>query len=524
MTTLFKNAQVIDGTERQKYRADVFVNGTTIAKISTKAEEHQKADETIDASGKILCPGFMDIHAHSELEVLRDPCMRHKTGQGITFDLSGNCGVGNFPRRENDPQSFADILGHWDNWKWTDFSSYARQVKTGMNIGFLQNHAMLRKYAIEGNPNRAASKDEVKVMCRLLDNALDSGCFGFSSGIYYAPNIFADRYEFTELLKVVKNHDALFTVHHRCEGTEIISSIEEVLSYVRQTGVKLEISHLKTIGINNAGKTDTVLEMIHNMKQEGFEIGFDQYPYNYGSTSLFSLLPPSYLRLEQKEMLKALSIASTDEQKKKELIYQIENADGWDSIIPLCGFDNISAVILESSPEFNGMTISQCSEKLKTDCYTALFTLLSRETKCALMMDKYQSDETTEKIMKDSLMCFGTDALYAGSGAHPRSGNAAIHMLSEYCKNKKVLTYEQAISRMTKRVADRLGIKDRGVVKEGNKADLVLFDPEELKDNSDPANPYAKCSGLDYVMVNGQFAVKEGKPTESVSGEVLFKN
>lgn len=516
---LLKNGTLVDGSGLKSRPADILIDGEKIADVLKAGTGH--ADTEIDIAGKIVCPGFMDIHAHSELEVLRDPSMAHKVYQGITFDLSGNCGVGAFPRHLNDGPAFADILGHWQDWNWTDFNSYSENVKCGINMGFLQNHAMLRKAAINGNPNREASKEEVQTMCRLLDEALDQGCFGFSTGIYYAPNIFASRYEYIELLKVVKNHDAIFTVHHRCEGSEIVQSIEEVLSFMRETGVRLEISHLKAIGISNAGKVDEVIRMIHREKENGYDVAFDQYPYAYGSTSLFSLLPPRLLRLEQKDLLKELEDTVADAGKKEALIKEIENPQGWDSIIQLCGFDNIVAVILESSPSFNGMTVSQCAEKMKTDPYTALFTLLARETKCALMIDYYESEETAKKIMTDPLMSFGTDALYAGSGAHPRSGNAAIRLISEYALKQNTMSLEETIHRMTYKNAMKLKIQDRGLVKKGMYADLVVFDPETLKDNSSPLNPYCKCDGLEYVFVNGTCAIKNGALTGSVSGKVI---
>ncbi len=516
---VLKNGTLIDGSGLSRRSADILIDGEKIAKIFPAGSV--KADNGIDISGKIVCPGFMDIHAHSELEVLRAPAMSHKVSQGITFDLSGNCGVGVFPRRIDDEPAFADILGHWNCWNWTDFNSYSDKVKCGINMGFLQNHAMLRKAAIKGNPNREASKEEVATMCRLLDEALSQGCFGLSSGIYYAPNIFASGYEYIELLKIVKKHDAVFTVHHRCEGSEIISSVEEVLSYMRETGVRLEISHLKAIGRANASKVDEVLKMLHREKENGFDVAFDQYPYAYGSTSLFSLLPPRLLRLEQQDLLKELKETVKDEGKKAALIKEIENPEGWDSIIQLCGFDNIVAVILESSPEFNGMTITECAEKLKTDPYTALFTLLSEETKCALMIDYYESEETVKKIMTDSLMSFGTDALYAGGGAHPRSGNAAIRLISEYALKQNTMSLEETIHRMTFKNAEKLKIRDRGLVKEGMYADLVVFDSETLKDNSNPLDPFKRCDGLDYVFINGVQAIKNGALTGSVSGKVI---
>ena len=521
MSVLFQGATVIDGSSRKPFVADVLVCEDKIQTISQTPLQNQDADLVIKAQGKILCPGFMDIHAHSELEVLRDPAMTHKIQQGITFDLSGNCGIGVYPRKFSDSPQFADILGHHDNWNWTDFSSYAQTLESGINMAFLQSHSCLRIQAMEGNPNRVARDSEIKTMCQLLDTSLSQGCFGLSTGLYYAPCLFADRTEMIELLKVVKSHNALFTVHHRCEGDEILSSIQEVLSYVRETGVRLEISHLKAIGRKNQDKVPTILKMIHDMRNEGFDIAFDQYPYEYGSTSLFSLLPPELLRLGQKDLLKTLTKTQTDSTLRAHIINQMQNPKGWDSITELCTWDDIRIVILESNPDFNGLTMTQVAEKLSMDPYDALFTLLSQESRCALMTDVTQTRESLRTIFCDDLMSFGTDALYAGAMAHPRSANAAIHLLQMWCIDDDI-PFETAIAKMTGNVAKRLGITDRGFVQEGMKADLVLFDPKTLKDNSDSAHPFARCSGLDYVMVNGTFAIKNGLLTGSRCGRVIF--
>ncbi len=526
--TLFKNATLIDGSGEKAFRAHVLVNGDRIEKIFPESEKNlQKGALTIDLKGSVLCPGFIDIHAHSDLEILRRPSMPMKVRQGITTDLSGNCGVGVFPRRERDESCFQDILGHYETWDWTDASSYFSKVHGGMNIGMLQSHAMLRKLAIEGNPNRKAEKREVSIMCSLLEKSLQEGCFGLSSGLYYAPCLFADRFEIVELLKVVKRHDKLFAVHHRCEGNGITDSIEEILDYQRETGVRLEISHLKAIGKNNQKDIDRVLEKIHRSREEGFDTLFDQYPYIYGSTSLFSLLPPRLLQLPKDELSRRLEEATKDKSKRDQIAREMENPESWDSITELCGFENIRATVLDSSPEFCSLTLKECAQRLKTDEYSALFTLLSREKGAALMIDITQSEEALEKIMKDPLMCFGTDALFIskdGRGEHPRSGNGAVHFLTKYCLEKKLFSLEEAIRKMTGETARRLRLGNRGLVKEGYKADLVVFDPKSLKDNSSPENPFAEISGLDYVMVNGVFAVKEGRLTGSLSGEVLKDN
>lgn len=519
MSVLFRNATVIDGTGCEGHISSVLTDGAFI--VAEGNIDGVDATETIDATGKVLCPGFMDIHAHSDLEILRNPSMPHKIQQGITFDLSGNCGIGVFPRKADARPIFADILGHHSTWNWTDFPSYASKVDSGMNIAFLQSHSCLRFQAMEGNASRAATASEIQMMCSLLDNSLSQGCFGLSTGLYYAPCLFADRAELVALLKVVKKHNALFAVHHRCEGDEILPSIDEVLDLVRETGVRLEISHLKAIGRNNQDKVPQVLEKIHQLRDEGFDVAFDQYPYEYGSTSLFSLLPPELLALSPQALSETLSEALTDRALRNRIAGQMLHPEGWDSIAELCPWEDISIVTLESSPQFDGLRMKDAAEKLGMDGFDALFYLLSRETGCALMTDVTQSKDSLRTIFSDPLMCFGTDALYTGPAAHPRSANAAVHLLCGFCKSEG-FPLEEAIAKMTGKVAEPLGLKDRGFVRKGCRADLVVLDMERLQDNSDIRRPFEMCCGLEHVMVNGVFAMKNGSLTGSRSGEVIL--
>ena len=524
MTTLFRNSTVIDGSGGKPFSADVIVRGDTIVSVVPGGGASPAGvDEVIDSAGKILCPGFMDIHAHSDLELIRHPSMTYKIQQGITFDLSGNCGIGVYPWKPELEPRFFDIIGHYDNWNWTDFSTYAGRLAgngTGINCGFLQSHSCLRINAIEGNPNRAATEQEIDRMCAMLEKSLEQGCFGFSSGLYYAPCMYAERNEITALLSVVRKHDAVFAVHHRCEGDDILPSIDEILSYVRETGVRLEISHLKAIGRKNQTKVPEVLEKIHRMRDEGFDIAFDQYPYEYGSTSLFSLLPPDYLRLTPKDLSAMLERTRTDTALRDSIVAEMMEPHGWDSIAELCPWEDISVVTMESTPEVNGMDMAEIARKTGMDPFDALFALLAKEKGYALMSDITQSPESLRLIFEDPLMCFGTDALYTGPFAHPRSANGAIHILYERCVKERY-PFEEVIRKMTHEVASRLRIRDRGLVRDGFKADLVLFDPVTLRDNSDMAHPFAMCTGLEAVMVNGEFALRDGKLTESLSGRVI---
>ena len=522
MSVLFRNATVIDGSGERPFEADVLVRGTTIRKVSPCGSSSQADAEVIDATGRILCPGFMDMHAHSDLELIRSPSMPYKIQQGITFDLSGNCGIGVYPWRPEFEPRFFDILGHYDNWDWTDFQTYSEKLTPGINCAFLQSHSCLRINAIEGNPNRAADAKEIEKMCSLLETSLEHGCFGFSTGLYYAPCMYASKKEILALLSVVKRHDGIFAVHHRCEGDDILPSIDEILSYTRETGVRLEISHLKAIGCKNQAKVPLVLEKIHKMREEGFDVAFDQYPYEYGSTSLFSLLPPELLRLSPEDLSAILRKTENDKELRDSIVREMTDPHGWDSIAELCPWEDISIVTMECSPEFNGLSMSQIAERLSMDPFDALFHILAKEKGYALMSDITQSPESLRMIFEDPLMCFGTDALYTGPYAHPRSANGAIHLLYERCI-KEHYSFESVIRKMTSAVASRLGLRDRGLVREGYKADLVLFDPGTLKDNSDMAHPFERCSGLEAVMVNGVFALEDSELKGTLSGRVLTK-
>ncbi|MFA6732406.1 MAG: D-aminoacylase [Sphaerochaeta sp.] len=518
----FSNALIVDGSGATPYRGDVLVEGERIAAILPPSAT--PAPDALDCSSLILTPGFIDMHGHSELEVLRSPSMRPKIGQGITTEVAGNCGIGVFPAQKGSPSLKAltnDVLGSYPDVGWDDFSSYLKAWQSrgsGTNMAFLQAHSTLRSFALEGNPNRSATSAEVETMCLLLQKSLEQGCLGMSSGLYYAPCLFADRKELLALLEVVRQYDRLFSVHVRCEGNEILSSLGEVVDLARLSGVRLQISHLKVIGRENQQLVTEMLHLIEDARSEGLDVQFDQYPYEYGSTSLFSLLPPPYLRLERKDLQSHLKSACERDSIRR----MMEEGDGWDSLAQLCGWDAIRILSLDSNPRYIGMTLTEVASERGQGPYDAFFDLLAEEEGAALMTDITQSQDTIRKILSHSLMCFGTDALYAGSLSHPRSYQAAIHLLDRYCKQQEVLPLELMIAKMTSVGAHRLGLADRGLIQKGFKADLVLLDWQKLSDNSTQANPDAKSTGLELVMVNGNIAFQHGQYTDATAGSALL--
>ncbi len=522
---LLKHAWVVDGSGTPGFAGDVAVRDGVIIAIGSL--EHCAAREVVDCAGRMVCPGFIDMHGHSELQLLRDPAMGGKIGQGITTEVAGNCGIGVYPVPEDELRRATlvdltrDVLGDLgSSWPWQDFAGYTRQLQGeghGTNVVFLQSHAALRCSAMEGSPNREATPAEIALMVSLLHQSYEQGCFGFSSGLYYAPCMFASHDELVALLEETARWNRVFAVHHRCEGDDVIESLHEVLELAQATGVRLEVSHLKAIGRANQQHVPTMLRMIEQAREDGVDVLFDQYPYTYGSTSLFSLLPPSYLRMERDDLRRILQVP----HERMLMRGMMEHPQGWDSIYELCGWEDISIVSLDHTHAYDGLSIAQIAASQEADPFDVFFDLLSQEPGCALMADITQSEESLRQILVHPLGCFGTDALYSGGAYHPRSFAAAVHVLSEYCRKEPLLAWETMIRKMTGEVAQRLGLHDRGQLQQGMCADIVVFDPNTICDTATLANPRSPSSGLELVLVNGKVAYRDGRCTGSLDGKVL---
>lgn len=505
---LIRNALVMDGTGGVPFKANAGITGDTISVLTSR--EIESARRVMDASGLVLCPGFIDMHTHTDLEVLRDRDMKAKIHQGITTDVSGNCGIGTFPYSPMLPECVQDVLGAWDDWDWDGFSSYKGYLEKdgiGINEAFLVSHTALRLAVLGKDSSREASEQEILSMCALLDTALSEGAIGLSSGLYYIPCVFASHKELLALLRTVARHNALFAVHHRCEGNEVVSSLKEVLDLSLEAGCRLEVSHLKAIGRKNQAKVPELLRMIEDYRDRGLDVHFDQYPYNFGSTSLFSLLPPRILGLSRIELRLALSLESEREVIKHEIL----TPDGWDSVYEMVGPENITVLSSDTFPELNGKTLAEFGG----DPLDALFDLLAEETGSAVMTDVTQSEESLRLIMSHPLMSFGTDALYSSPVPHPRSYHSTVRFLG-YARDG-VMSYEEAIRRMTGANADKIGILDRGYVREGYKADLLLLDPDALREDG------MENDGFRLVLVNGKICY-DGRWRNPRSGKVLSRS
>ena len=502
--TLISGATIVDGSGNAPYKANVALFGDSIVFIGK--EGITRARTQIDGSGLVLAPGFIDIHTHTDLEALRNNRMAVRIAQGITTDVSGNCGIGTFPVSPGLDKAVADVLGTYSPWSWKDYRSFRDTLISrgiGINEAFLVSHTALRLAVMGEDAGREATEEEIKRMCAMLDELLTEGAYGFSSGLYYSPCLFADRKELVALLRVVQKHGKLFAVHHRCEGNDVIASLREVLDAAEETGVRIEVSHLKAIGKANQPKVAQMLDMIDEYRGRGVDVGFDQYPYTFGSTSLYSLLPPDILSLSRLEQRLALSLDNEREDIKKEML----NPSGWDSIYEMVGPDDIRVLYLEGMDEYTGKSLSEIGGMKGKDPLDALFDLLSEETGLAVMTDVTESDDNLVRIMSHPLMSFGSDALYSSPIKHPRSTKAVKEFLLEYVEKRHVMTFQEGIRRLTGKNADRMGFSDRGYVKEGYKADWLLFRKEDLK--------------MRYISVNGSLVLDDGIWNDIRPGRII---
>lgn len=500
---LLFNAKIIDGTGTPPYPGMVAIEKDKILYAGPRREGLQ-AKKTIDLKGRLLVPGFIDMHGHSDLHLLKNPKMEEKITQGITTEVVGNCGMGVYPMSENQSkrellsQMATDILGTFSKpWPWYDVTTYMEfSQKQGCRTRLvpLQAHAPLRIAAMEGNPNRAATQKEIAIMVELLNQSYDQGAAGLSSGLYYAPCLFANRDEILALLDVTSDRDRMFAVHHRCEGDGVLDSLEEVLGLAFQSHVRIEISHLKAIGKRNQHLVTHMLKLLDFYANKGLEVGFDQYPYTFGSTSLYSLLPPRYLSLSRDDLMTALGERSEREKIKREII----RADGWDSIVSLCGWEAISVMHLDGKEEMEGKSLSSLAAIRGIDPFDLLFDLLMEGPHTAVMADITQTEESLTTILSHHLGCFGTDALYSGKVRHPRSFSATRHLLTRYGKELKTIPLEQLIAKMTSIPAKRLRLGDRGIIKTNLLADLVVLDMDSMDDNGYPGK------GIDFVLKGGE--------------------
>ena len=343
---------------------------------------------------------------------------------------------------------------------------------------------------------------------------------GLSTGLIYIPCAYSESREIIEMCKVVAEYDGVFVIHQRSEADTILDSMQEVIEIGRKSGVKVHWSHFKVCGRQNWDKIDQVLELLDQARAEGITVSFDQYPYVAGSTMMGAILPPW---VHDGGTDKAVARLADPELRKK-MRYDMEHGiPGWDNFVDFAGFDNIyvTSVKSEKNADAVGLSITQLAEKRGTDPFNAAFDLLMQEENAVGMVDFYGTEEHVKRFMCRPEMNACTDGLLCPGKPHPRLYGSFVRILGKYVREEKVLDLETAVYKMTGKAAGVLGLADRGVLKEGNWADITIFDPATVIDKGTFTDPIQFPDGIRYVIVNGQIAVENGAHTGALAGQVI---
>jgi N-acyl-D-amino-acid deacylase len=529
---LIKNAYVIDGTGSRRFKADIGIKGTKIARIGDLKSE--RAVQVINASRLVASPGFIDMHSHSDFTLLINPKAESKIRQGITTEVIGNCGISAAPLNETlkeELEKTMPILGEAGlELDWSAMKEYLNRLERqgiAVNVVPLVGHGNLRVCAM-GFDNRAPTETELEKMKKKLAETLEEGAFGMSTGLIYPPSCYAKTEELIELSKVVANYGGIYASHIRGEGATLFSSVKEAIGIGEEAKVSVEISHHKAAGKANWGKVRETLKMIDEARARGVDVTCDVYPYTAGSFGLSSMLPPWAHEGGSEKLLERLRKPKLREKLRKEME---TGTSEWSS--PLKVADWSSTLIARSwrHQEFEGKSVEEIARLKEIDPFEFVFDLLIEENAAVRVVRFMMCEEDVKRVMRHPSSMIGTDSsavapygVLGGGKPHPRGYGTFPRVLGRYVKKEGVLTLEEAVRKMTSLPARKLGLKERGILKEGMCADITIFNPETIVDRATYAEPHQYPEGIGYVLVNGRITVEGKRHTGALAGKVLRKH
>lgn len=521
---LFKNAKIVDGTGAPWHMGDLAVKDGKIVKMGKIYDE---AKEIIECDGLVLSPGFIDIHSHSDFTVLTCPKSESRILQGVTTELGGDCGLSPAPVNPEKVDLLKRYVGFLDGgmkFNWTRMAGFFDEIeKNGTSVNFAQMIGQgTVRIAAMGFEDRDATEEEIKQMQGYVKESMEDGAYGLSTGLIYPPGCFSYVDEIAEVTKAIAPFGGFYESHMRNEGDGILDSVEETLEVGRRAGVPVQIVHHKIVGRKNWKiKGYATLAMIRKARENGTDITVDQYPYIASATTLTSILPKWTMAGGMDVMLERLKNTETRAKIREEIIKtRAANLNEWSDIL-------ISGVFSEKNAWTMGLNVKQVAEKMGKEPIDAALDLIVEENGDVNQVTFGMCEEDVEMIMKEEYVMTGSD----GSGSsldaigvpHPRQYGTFPRVISHYCRERKLFSLEKAIHKMTGMPSSRIGLNDRGVLKEGMWADLVLFDFNTIKDTPTYTDPKQPCEGIKRVYVNGILTAKDGVHTGALAGKVLRK-
>jgi N-acyl-D-amino-acid deacylase len=521
-----EGATVIDGTGAVGGRTDVGVRDEVIVAVGDLGRE--PAGRVVNATGRIVTPGFIDMHSHSDFRLRVNPRAESKIRQGVTTEVVGNCGFSPAPVSppfREEFRGFALYLAEGAEYDFPTVGDYLRALDAdglAVNVVQLVGHGTLRVAAM-GFARRPPAPGELGRMQRLLGDGIEDGAWGLSTGLIYAPGSFATTEEIVDLARIAARHRGFYASHIRGEGAALLDAVGEAIRVGRDADVPVQISHVKAAGRPNWGKVADALALVDAAAAEGLDVLADVYPYTASSTSLRTLLPDWALEGGIDAMIARLQDSATRAQIRGEL----ETPTG-QSLVERIGWDNVMIAWCTQRKDAEGKRLTEIAAARGLTPFDAACELIVDERgKAAMILFQLAEDDVRRALAHPRVM-IGSDgsslAPYGELGAgkpHPRSYGTFPRVLGEYAREQRVLTLAQAVHKMTGLPARRLGLRDRGVVRAGAKADLVVFDPRRVADQATYQDPHRYPVGIEHVVVNGRLVVKDGEHTGSLPGRVL---
>ena len=497
---LLRNARIVDGTGSPWFRGDIALRGDAIVRIAFKIED--AAGRTIDVGGQVVAPGFIDMHTHARRGLLDVPTAPNYVRQGVTTVMEGPDGSSPLPI--------------------STFLSQVDRVAKSLNIGTFIGQGSIRD-AVIGRANRTATPAELQRMVGLTEQGMKEGAFGMSTGLFYVPGTFTPTDEVIELARAVGRLGGMHESHQRDDAAKVLDSVNETIAIGEKGGLPTHISHAKVIGKANWGQSSELLRLVDEARARGVDVTMDQYPYTASSTSVEAALLPAWaLEGGRDALLARLRDPAARARMKADSVGMIRDERGGGDPknvqFASCGFDaSLAGRTLADLTQQRGLevTIDNAAEAV-------LWTV--EQGGCQAIFQA-MSELDVERIMRHPATMIASDGevpVFGRANPHPRSYGTFARVLGLYVRERKVLTLEDAIRRMSSFPAARLGLADRGVVRPGMKADLVVFDPARVRDTATYEKPHQYAEGFSHVIVNGQVVFEKGEMTAARPGRVLY--
>ncbi|MEU7255332.1 D-aminoacylase [Streptomyces rimosus] len=533
MDTVVRDVRVIDGSGTPSYRADVALDGGRIAEIRRETDSGPRpgAARVVDGAGLALSPGFIDMHAHSDLALLRDPAHEAKAAQGVTLEVIGQDGLSYAPV---DDRTLTEVRAQITGWNgdgsdidfsWRTVGEYLDRLDHGfggrgiaVNAAYLVPQGTVRMLAL-GWEDRAATPGELARMRQLVAEGLEQGAVGLSSGLTYTPGMYADDAELTELCRVVARYGGYYCPHHRSYGAGALEAYAEMVGLTRQAGCALHLAHATmNFGVNK-GRAPELLALLDEALASGADITLDTYPYTPGCTTLVAMLPSWASEGGPAAILARLRDDATAERIRH--VMEVEGADGchgvpieWDTI-------EISGVSDPALADHVGRTVAASARERGEAPWTTARRLLLQDRLGPTILQHVGHEENVRAIMRHPVHTGGSDGILQGAKPHPRAYGTFPKYLGTYARELGVLSLEECVAHLTGRPAARLRLPDRGLVREGYRADLVLFDPDTVAAGSTFDAPRTLPTGIAHVLIDGRFVIEDGRRTDVLAGRTV---